>query len=118
MDEELPVEERSARVVRKPGEPTSEERSAHEGTHLPLRDWCPHCVSCTASAQIDNQCASEKMIMEISAEQAVTAGPVATIFMKTFCGRGAVAATQCSLTWQRASWGSLRLGISDQELWC
>ena len=30
MDEELPVEERSARVVRKSGEPTPEERSAHE----------------------------------------------------------------------------------------
>ena len=48
MDEELPVEERSARVVRKPGEPTPE-RSAHEATHFPFRDWGPHCVSCTAS---------------------------------------------------------------------
>ena len=35
MDEELPVEERSARAVRKFGEPTPEERSAQEGTHLP-----------------------------------------------------------------------------------
>ena len=49
MDEELPVEERSARVVRKPGEPTPEERSAHEATHLPFRDWCAHCASWRAS---------------------------------------------------------------------
>ena len=41
MDEELPVEERSGRVVRKPSEPTPEERSAHEVTL--------HCVSCRAS---------------------------------------------------------------------
>ena len=27
----------------------AEERSAHEGTHLPFCDWCPHCVSCRAS---------------------------------------------------------------------
>ena len=33
MDEQLPVEE----------------RSAHESTHMPFRDWCPHCVSCRAS---------------------------------------------------------------------
>ena len=46
MDEELPVEERSARVVRKPGEPTPEERSVHESTHLPFRDCCvsPLCL--------------------------------------------------------------------------
>ena len=131
MDEELPVEERSARVVRKPCEPTPEERSAHESTHLPFRDWCPHCVSCRASdpghrlterakdkppmVQIDYQFASEKVNMEASDEQVVTAGPMVTIFMAKFCGRGAVAATQCSngaiaflaafLMGQLAAWG-------------
>ena len=101
MDEELPVEELSARVVRKPGEPTPEERSAHESTHLPFREWCHHCVSCRASdpghrltdraedeppmVQIDYQFASEKENME---------GPMVTIFMATFCGRGAVRADQ------------------------
>ena len=49
MHEELPVEERSARVVRKPSDLPPEERSAHEGTHLLFRDWCHHCVSCRAS---------------------------------------------------------------------
>ena len=112
MDEVLSVEERSARVVRKPGEPTPEQRSAHESTHLPFRDWCPHFVSCRASdpghrlthraedeppmVQFDYQFASEKVNMEVSDEQVVTAGPMVTIFMATFCGRGAVAATQCS----------------------
>ena len=131
MDEELPVEERSARVVRKSGEPTPEERSAHEATHLPFRDWCHHCVSCRATdpahwlteraegeppmVQIDCQFASEKVNMEISEEQVVTAGPTVTILMATFCGMGVVAATQCStgataylaalLKGQLAAWG-------------
>ena len=35
MNEELPVEEPSTRVVRNLGERTPEERSAHDGTHLP-----------------------------------------------------------------------------------
>ena len=144
MDEELPVEARSARVVRKPGEPTPEERSAHESTHLPSRDWCPHCVSCRASdpshrltdraedeppmVQIDYQFASEKVNMEVSDEQVVTAGPTVTIFMATFCGSGAVAATQCSkgaiaylaafLIGQLAAWGLASGALvvsSDQE---
>ena len=144
MDEELPVEEQSARVVRKPGEPTREERSAHESTHLPFRDWCPHCVSCRASepghrltdraedeppmVQIDYQFASEKVNMEVGDEQVVTAGPMVTIFMATFCGRGAVATTQCSkgaiaylaafLMGQLAAWGLVSGALvvrADQE---
>ena len=65
--------------------------------------------------QIDYQFASHKVNMEISEEQVVTAGPMVTIFMATFCGRGAVAATQCSkgaiaylaafLMGQLAAWG-------------
>ena len=43
--------------------------------------------------QIDHQFVSETVV---SAEQVVTAGPMVTIFMETFCGLGAVAATQCS----------------------
>ena len=59
--------------------------------------------------------ASEKTNLEISAEQVVTPGPMVTISMATFCGRGAVAATQCSmgaiaylaafLMGQLAAWG-------------
>ena len=102
--EELTVERRSSRVVRKPCESAPEERSAHEGTHLPFRDWCPHCVSCqrfTEKAegeppmvQIDYQFALEKTNVDISAEQVVTAGPMVIISMATICGRGAVAAAQ------------------------
>ena len=40
--------------------------------------------------QIDYQFASENVNMEVSDEQVVTAGPMVTIFMATFCGRGAV----------------------------
>ena len=54
--------------------------------------------------------------MQISEEQVVTAGPMVTIFMATFCEKGAVAATQCSkgatiaylaacLMGQLAAWG-------------
>ena len=46
--------------------------------------------------QIDNQFASEKTNREIRAEQVVTAGPMVTIFMASFCGRGVVAASLCS----------------------
>ena len=59
--------------------------------------------------------ASDNTNMDISAEQFVTAGPMVTIFMATFCGRGAVAATQSSkgaiaflaafLMSQLAAWG-------------
>ena len=27
-----------------PGEPTEQERRAHEVTHMPYRSWCKHCV--------------------------------------------------------------------------
>ena len=85
MDEELSVEERSARVVRKPGEPTQEERSAHgeracrsatgvstasrakrQRERRADRPWC----------RIDHQFASEKPKMDVSSEQFVTAGPM------------------------------------------
>ena len=77
-------------MVRKPCEATPEERPAHKGTHLPFRDWCLHCVSCRASdpahrlteraevgpptVQLDYQFASEKMSIEISAEQVAVWG--------------------------------------------
>ena len=35
---------RTGRGLKIPGEPTLAERRQHELTHLPLRDWCPHCV--------------------------------------------------------------------------
>ena len=107
MDEELPVEELSARVVR------THTRGAVS------RDWCPHCLSWRASdpahqlteraegeppmVQIDYQFASEKVNMKVSAEQVLTAGKVVTIFMANFCGRSAVAAA--FLMGQLAAWG-------------
>ena len=49
--------------------------------------------------QIDYQFASERseMSVKVNAEQVATVGPMITIFMATFCARGAVAARQCSL---------------------
>ena len=78
--------------------------------------------------QINYQFISQKTNMEISAEQVVTAGPMVTILMETFCGKKAVAAAQCSkgatakfaafLMGQLAAWrhgsGTLVLRV-DQE---
>ena len=105
MDEEFPVEE----------------RSAHKRTHLPFFDFCPYCVACRASdpghrltvraegeppmVQIDNWFASDVKNVETSAGQVVTAGPMVTAFMATFCGRGAARV-------------SMRLGVSLRERWC
>ena len=35
---------RVAKGLKVPGEPSASERAQHELTHLPFRDWCPHCV--------------------------------------------------------------------------
>jgi hypothetical protein len=35
----------AVRGVRDPGQPTREERAAHELTHLPFRPWCADCVA-------------------------------------------------------------------------
>ena len=69
----------------------------------------------TADGADRYQFASEKVNMEICAEQIVTAGSMVTIFMATFCGGCTVAATQWSkgalgylapfLTGQHAAWG-------------
>ena len=32
------------KVARQPGQPTAEERRAHEVCHVPYRSWCKHCV--------------------------------------------------------------------------
>ena len=38
-------EEVQASVTRRaPKGPTQEEREKHEATHLPFREWCPHCI--------------------------------------------------------------------------
>ena len=50
IEHEKPVQEtidttaRVGRGLKVPGEPTLAERKQHELTHLPYRDWCPHCV--------------------------------------------------------------------------
>ena len=50
MDIERPVPEivevatKAPRGLKVPPEPTASERRQYELTHLPYRDWCPHCV--------------------------------------------------------------------------
>ena len=41
-------EEAPVRVTRNPADPTPEERSRHDLTHLPYRPWCPICVEARA----------------------------------------------------------------------
>ena len=130
MDEELPVEELSARVVRKPGEPMPEEPSPQPTRKRTCRSatWCLHCVSCRASdpahglteraegdppmVQIDHQFASERTRREITAEQVVTAEPMVAIFMATLERSLPLRSARRALspTWQRSSWVSLRPG--------
>ena len=43
--EEENDEARKPRVPRRPLAPTKQEIEEHEVTHLPPRDWCPHCVA-------------------------------------------------------------------------
>ena len=47
QEEEVEEEEeaRKPRVPRRPVAPTKAEIEEHEVTHLPPRDWCPHCVA-------------------------------------------------------------------------
>ena len=40
-DDETPA---PTSIVKDPGAPTSEEKEAHNATHLPYRSWCPVCV--------------------------------------------------------------------------
>ena len=43
-NEEEQEEADTVRVRRAPRAPTQREREEHEATHIPYRDWCPHCV--------------------------------------------------------------------------
>ena len=38
-------ETKTARILRTPEPPTDAARMAHNGTHVPFRDWCPICVA-------------------------------------------------------------------------
>ena len=40
IEMELEDQAVAPRIARSPKEPTSLERTLHEVTHLPLRDWC------------------------------------------------------------------------------
>ncbi len=42
--EDMPEEAAKPKALRKPTEPTAEERRQHEIGHLPYRSWCPACV--------------------------------------------------------------------------
>ena len=33
-----------AKIPRDPRKPSQEEIESHNATHVPFRDWCPHCV--------------------------------------------------------------------------
>ena len=41
---EEPEEERTVKMIRSPVTPTADEWNSHMVTHVPFRDWCPHCV--------------------------------------------------------------------------
>ena len=45
MSEELEHEETvEPRQIKRPTQPTRQEYEEHMITHIPFRDWCPHCV--------------------------------------------------------------------------
>ena len=120
MDEELPVEERSARAVRKSGEPTPMERSAHEGTQLPF-----------PRAERPTQRLTERE-RESGGRTAGGADRPPVRFGEDEHGdqrrtgrhswgrrspsSWGVAATQCSKG--AIAYLAVRPGVSDQELWC
>ena len=41
--------QRPPRVIPEPKQPTREEVARHNLTHLPYRNWCPHCLACRRS---------------------------------------------------------------------
>ena len=43
-DEEMDVGGRMPVRVKNPARPSEAEVAEHSLTHLPFRDWCPHCV--------------------------------------------------------------------------
>eukprot|EP00973_Karenia_brevis_P086851 12045803-Karenia_brevis.AAC.1 len=44
MEEEETQKNEKVRALRTPKSPTPEEYRHHRLTHIPYRDWCPHCV--------------------------------------------------------------------------
>ena len=40
------AESAKPKLLRSPGMPSRREWEEHQLTHLPFRDWCPHCVQC------------------------------------------------------------------------
>ena len=94
------MEEWSARVVRKLGEPTPEERSTHEGTHLQFRDWCLHYVFCRVLRPSPPAQANRRWCRSTTSSllrrRTWRSAQVVTTFIATFCVRCAVAPTQCS----------------------
>ena len=47
-DEDDDSEARRANTMRDPIKPTQKEVDAHNVTHMPFRNWCPHCVTGSA----------------------------------------------------------------------
>ena len=43
-EDENPEEATRPKLTKVPRQPTQEEVDEHMATHLPFRDWCPHCV--------------------------------------------------------------------------
>ena len=43
-EEEETTETRKVNTIKDPKQPSKEEIEEHNITHVPYRDWCPHCV--------------------------------------------------------------------------
>ena len=44
VETETEEEEREPNMLRGPARVSEKERDDHEATHIPFREWCPHCV--------------------------------------------------------------------------
>ena len=61
-------EARAPEVLRDPGAPTAKEIEEHNTTHLPLRSWCPRCVTGKAQDRphrMRKEAQMEKQVPEI-----------------------------------------------------
>ena len=60
IPETVDISARAPKGLKVPSEPTASERRQHELTHMPYRDWCPHCVKAkgrhgASKKQLDRQ---------------------------------------------------------------
>ena len=48
-EEDVDTEARKVRVPKDPRQPSKQEIEEHNITHVPYRDWCPHCIMGSAT---------------------------------------------------------------------